>query len=111
MIVCAPAGVVAVTVTVHVTVPTGFAPWLRLQPVMLSELAGELVSVKVTLPAGSAAVPCAEVSFTVIVNCAVPPIDAEAPLVGEMVVVVVRALTPTDVVPAVGLAWCDVSPP
>lgn len=77
---------------------------------MLSELAGELVSVKVTLPAGLEAVPCAEVSFTVIVNCAVPPTTAEA-LVGAIVVVIVRALTPTDVVPAVGLAWCDVSPP
>jgi CBS-domain-containing membrane protein len=58
---------------------------------MLSELAGELISVKDTVPTGFEAVPVA-MSVTVIVNCVEPPIGAEA-LVGAIVVVVARAVT------------------
>ncbi len=54
-------------------------------------MAGLLVSVKDTVPVGVEAVPVS-VSFTVIVNDAVPPIGAEA-LVGVIVVVVVRVVT------------------
>jgi hypothetical protein len=56
-----------------------------------SVFAGLLTSVIVTVPNGVDFVPVST-SLTVIVNCAEPPMGAEA-LVGVMVVVVARAVT------------------
>ena len=91
MIVCVPVGVLAVAVTVQLTVPTGLAPCVSVQVVKPSVLAGLLAPVNDTVPAGFNAVPVL-VSVTVTKNVAVPPIGAVA-LVGAIVVVVVRAET------------------
>lgn len=98
MIVCAPAGAVAVTVTAQLTVPTGLAPCVRAQPLNVSLLDGLLASVNVTVPAGFNAVPVL-VSETVIVNAAVPPTPAVV-LAGVIVIVVVRDVTVTAVLTA-----------
>ena len=86
-------GVVGVTLTWQLTVPTGFAPCVKAQALMLSVLDGLLVEVTANVPTGFDAGP-ESVSVTVMVSVAAVPTGVLA-VSGLMVVDVVRVVTVT----------------